>query len=67
MPKNSLLLKELPADVRKILLMEQAEHQVKCNCRFSKEKTMYLIARRWAKIKNFQHNGIAMSKIAEEM
>ncbi len=68
MPKpKALLLKAVPDDVRKTLLIEQAEHQIKCGCTFSKEKTMYLIARKWAKIKNFQHNGIAMSKIAEEM
>jgi len=68
MPKpKALLLKAIPEDVRKTILMEQADYQIKCNCTFSKEKTFYLIVRRWAKIKNFQHNGIAISKIAEEM
>jgi len=67
MPKHAITLKSVPTDVRAAILKEQSEHQIKCGCRFSQEKTVLMIVRRWAKIKNFQHNGIAMSKIAEEM
>ena len=64
---KALLLKAVPDDVRKTLLIEQADHQIKCGCTFSKEKTMYLIARKWAKIKNYRINNVPVSKMVDDL
>lgn len=67
MAKNSILLKEVPSDVRAIILKEQSEHQIKCSCRFSKENTIKLILRKWAKIKDYRVNNVPISKMVDEM
>lgn len=65
--KNSINLKVVSPYIKSLIINEQVDLKIKCNCQFSLEQTVYTIIRKWAKIKNFQHNGIAMSKIAEEM
>lgn len=42
-------LREMPEDVRAIVLKVQAEQKVKCNCQFSQEQTIYKLIRKAAK------------------
>lgn len=67
MPKHGVVIKEVPKDARAIVLNEQKDHQIKCACRFSQEKTIIKIIRNWGKIKDFRVNGVPMSKMVEEM
>jgi hypothetical protein len=46
---RQMRLREMPEDVRKILLQKQAEHKIKCNCHYSLEQTIYKLIRAAAK------------------
>ena len=67
MAKNTLTIKTVPKDVRATLLKEQSDHQIKCDCRFSLEKTAVMVIRKWGKIKDFRVNTVPVSKMVEEM
>ncbi|HMX02915.1 MAG TPA: hypothetical protein PJ995_21440 [Cyclobacteriaceae bacterium] len=67
MPKYSVLINEVPHDVRSVILKEQADHQIKCRCKFSQVKTILKIIRNWGKIRNYVINGVPVWKMVEEM
>jgi hypothetical protein len=46
-----LHLKEMPPDVRKILIAEQAKIKIECDCMFSLEQTAYKLIRKAVKEK----------------
>lgn len=64
----SVKINSTPKDVRKIILAEQAEMKAKCDCsNFSQEKTLVMIVRKWARIKDYRVNGVPISRMAEEL
>lgn len=54
-------------EIRKIILSEQAEMKVNCNCTVSQASATIKIIRNWGKIKDFRINGVPVSKMVEEM
>lgn len=52
---KKLLLRAVPLDVYRIILQEQAEQKVNCNCQFSIEKTIYKLIRKAKEDKTNQY------------
>lgn len=50
-----------------MILHEQADMKVKCQCHFSQEKTVIMILRKWGRVKNLTMNGVPLTKIADEL
>lgn len=66
--KKSVDLRVMPDDVFDEILDCQTYFQKRCKCRFSKEKTIIAIIRRWRFIKNYRvGDGTTMQKIYEEL
>jgi hypothetical protein len=60
-------LRTIPKESKRIILHEQAELRVKCNCVVSQERAALKIIQNWGKIKDFRVNGVPVSKMVEEM
>lgn len=65
--RGSIKLLVVSPNLKRLILEEQVEMKLKCNCQFSLEQTIYAIIRKWARIKDFRVNGVPVSKMVEEM
>lgn len=46
---SQMRLRQVPEDIRAIILKTQAEQKIKCRCHFSQEQTIYKLIRKAAK------------------
>lgn len=65
--KNSIKISSISPNIRNVILEEQLNLKLKCDCMVSKEKTIIKIIRNWGKIRDFRINGIEVAKMVEEM
>jgi len=65
--KGSIKLHIVTPKIRKLILDEQVDMKIKCNCQFSREQTIFAIIRKWGKIRDYRVNGVPVSKMVEEM
>jgi hypothetical protein len=47
--KKPMILRDIPSDVKKIILQEQGKKKADCECQFSMEQTIYMLIRRAVK------------------
>lgn len=64
---HAMILRNVPPDVKKILLEQQGYYKSKCNCQVSLPRTIFRIIRIWNLAKDYRIHGVPMQTISEEL